>query len=70
MDLCNYHQERPQIAIYVKRFSEDIHKLRNDCLVYVDGQNYAACRDRKLPLIVSSKRDNKCTHHIVHYNKI
>ena len=51
-----------QLAVYVKVFSQDMDKLRNRYLVCMGNQKHIVCRDHQLPLIASSKRDNKCTY--------
>ena len=47
--------------MYVRVVNQDMQKLKNDYLVYMGGQKHVFCRKHQLPLIASSKRDNKCT---------
>ena len=61
---------KTQIAVYVKEINEDMDKLRNNYLLYMSGQKHISCRDHKLPLMLSSKRNNKHTYRILPYNPI
>ena len=52
-----------KLAVYVKVVSQDMYKLRNNYLFYMDDPKAYFCKDRQLPLIASSKLDNKFTYY-------